>query len=182
MLYYFFARKLPVSSYPFGKFGKWLRYHLCRRLFRSCGKNVNVERGADFGNGRSIAIGDSSGLGVDCWIRGDVIIGRNVMMGPFVVMYARYHEHARTDIPIQAQGMGQSDPIEVEDGVWICARAIILKGVRIGAHSIVAAGAVVTRDVPPYAVVAGCPARVVRYRKAPDEAARAGAPEPNESP
>lgn len=55
-----------------------------------------------------------------------------------------------------------SKPIVIEDDVWICARAIILKGVRIGRGSIIAAGAVVTRDVPPYSVAAGNPARVVK--------------------
>lgn len=159
-MYHFVASKLPVSNYPGGQFGKWLRGQLCRRLFRECGRAINVERGADFGTGSTISSGDRSGLGVDRWIRADLTIGRDVMMAPRVVIYGRDHVIDRTDIPMMDQGMGPSVPIVIEEDVWIGVAAIILKGVRIGK------GAVVTKDVPPHAIVGGNPAKVIRYRTA----------------
>jgi maltose O-acetyltransferase len=164
LLYYYFARKLPVSCYPLGGIGKRLRYATCKRLFRKCGKDVNIERGADFLFGTTIEIGDRSGIGVDAWIRGELIIGNNVMMAPQAIIYGRYHNYDRTDIPMIDQGMGPTEPIIIEDDVWIGSRVTILKNVRIGKGAIVAAGSVVTKNVPPYAVVAGNPARVVKSR------------------
>jgi maltose O-acetyltransferase len=133
-------------------------------MFRSCGRNFNVEHGADFGVGSMISIGDHSGLGVNCWIRGDVSIGDNVMMGPYVIIIATDHIHDRTDVPMCKQGMRESVPIVIEEDVWIGARVTILKGVTVHKGSILAAGSVVCRDVPAYSVVAGIPAEVIRNR------------------
>lgn len=165
ILYYYFARLLPITNYPIGKISKWLRGLLCRKLFRYCGHGINIEHGADFATGSTISIGDRSGIGVDSWIRADLTIGRDVMMGPRVIIYGRDHTFDRTDIPMMDQGMGEYVPIIIEDDVWIGAGVIILKGVRIGQGAIVASGAVVTKDVPPYAIVGGNPANVIRYRK-----------------
>lgn len=171
ILYYYFARNLPISYYPGGRFARWLRGALSRRLFRHAGRGINVERGADFFTGSRLSVGDRSGLGVDCWIRGDVTIGNNVMMATRVIIYGRDHAFDRTDIPMMDQGMADFVPIVIEDDVWIGAAAIILKGVRVGRGAIVAAGAVVTKDVPPYAIVGGNPARVIRSRRVEDDQA-----------
>lgn len=165
LIYYYFARVLPIGYYPGGKLaGKW-RYLLCRNLFRKCGKEVNIERGADFGGGENIEIGNRSGIGVDAWIRGEVIIGNNVMMGPQAIIYAKYHKFDRTDIPMRDQGMARSGKIVIEDDVWIGARVTILKDVTIGKGAIIGASAVVTKDVAPYSIVAGNPARIIKWRK-----------------
>jgi len=164
ILYYFFARKLPVSNYPGGLVGKRLRYFTCKHLFRKCGKNVNIERGADFLFGNTIEIGDRSGIGVDSWIRADLVIGNDVMMGPQALIYGRYHKHERTDIPMNEQGMEDSKPITIEDDVWIGGRVTILRNVTIGKGSIVAAGSIVTKDVKPYSIVAGNPAKIIKSR------------------
>ena len=71
------------------------------------------------------------------------------------------HNHARLDRPIHEQGLS-SKGIRIGDDVWIGSGALLLDGVSVGSHCIVAAGAVVTRDVPDWAVVAGNPARVIR--------------------
>lgn len=163
-LYYGVAKHLPISSYPLGRLGNKLRYLCCRNLFRRCGKAVNVEHGADFMFGETIEIGDRSGIGINAFIRADVSIGSNVMMGPRVTIYGRDHNVDRTDIPMMDQGMGSFEPIVIEDDVWIGANATILKGVRISRGSIVGSGAVVTKDVPPYSIVGGNPAKVIRSR------------------
>lgn len=164
IIYYYIARKLPISNYPGGGLGKSLRYITSKRLFRKCGENVNVERGADFLFGDTIEIGDRSGIGVDAWIRAEIIIGKDVMMGPQVIIYGKYHAFERIDVPMMEQGMAEFRPIVIEDDVWIGARSIILQNLTIGKGAIIAAGSVVTRDVAPYTIVAGNPASLVRHR------------------
>jgi maltose O-acetyltransferase len=164
LAYYGFLRYLPRSYAPGGTAWKYLRFLACRRLFKSCGTNVNVERGAYFGTGEHLEIGDNSGLGVDCWIERGVSIGANVMMGPEVIIFTRNHRTARTDVPIREQGYEPQQPVLIGDDVWIGARAIILPGVHVGTGAVVGAGAVVSHAVPEYAVVAGNPAREVRRR------------------
>jgi maltose O-acetyltransferase len=136
-------------------------------LFKKCGRNVNIEHGADIGTGRHIEIGDNSGIGINCVIKA-AIIGANVMMGPDVVFISRNHNFDNPDTPLQDQGYHEGFPKVIEDNVWIGHRALILPGcVKIGKNSIIGAGAVVTKDVPAYAIVAGNPARIIRYRKQP---------------
>jgi maltose O-acetyltransferase len=163
--YYGFGRYLP--NYPF-KIGKRVRGLLCKGIFRLCGPNVNVEKWAFFGLGRDIEIGANSGIGIRAHIggidgRGELIIGQNVMMAPEVVILTLEHKHDRVDAPMLGQGVDISR-VTIEDDVWIGMRAMILPGVRIGKGSIVGAGAVVTRDVPPYSIVGGVPAKIVSTR------------------
>lgn len=87
------------------------------------------------------------------------------MMGPDVVILSGGHVFDRTDIPMRLQGGKKSRPTVIGDDVWIGTRAIIMPGVRIGSGVIIGAGAVVTKDVPDYAIVGGVPAKVLRYRK-----------------
>lgn len=87
------------------------------------------------------------------------------MMGPDVMIFHGDHEMSRRDIPMRLQGDSVSKPVVIGDDVWIGARSIILKGVHIGKGAVIAAGAVVTKDVPEYAIVGGVPAKVIKYRE-----------------
>ena len=166
LLYYGFARHLPCSFKPYGgKLGKKLRYVCCKRIFDKCGKDVNVEHGADFGTGHGIEIGDNSGIGVNSLI-GVVKIGKDVMMGPEVMIITKNHLYSDLTKPMRLQESETPCPVIIEDDVWIGARAIILPGRRIGKGAIVGAGAVVTKDVPAYAIVGGNPAVILKYRSA----------------
>lgn len=166
-LYYGFAIFLPVSYRRGGGIGRFLRYQACRRLFRKCGANVNVERGAYLEQPWTMAIDDNSGLGIGSYVDGPVTIGRNVMMAPGVKIYRRNHETASTDVPMIEQGFGPFVPLVVEDDVWIGSSVIIVPSVqRIGRGSILAAGAVVVKDVPPFSIVGGNPAKIVKNRRA----------------
>lgn len=123
--------------------------------------------------GEGLEVGDNSNIGAYCYIgcSGFIRIGSNVMMSPRVSLYAENHNHADTARPMKAQGVTR-EPIIIEDDCWIASHSIVLAGVTIGRGSIVAAGSVVTKDVPPYSVVAGTPARVIRSRlsgAAPDQ-------------
>ncbi|MDA1082341.1 MAG: acyltransferase [Gemmatimonadetes bacterium] len=94
---------------------------------------------------------------------GRIEIGNDVLVGPNVVMRTADHRFQRTDVPIREQGHVPADII-IEDDVWLAANVVVLGGVHIGRGAIAAAGAVVTRDVPPLSVVGGVPAKVLKMR------------------
>jgi maltose O-acetyltransferase len=164
--YYGFAQHLPASYRfkPFGKLGKWCRALACKRIFRFCGQEVNIEKGANFYTGWEVEIGDFSSLGINCVVPFNLKIGRDVMMGPDVIIIGENHRFDNQSIPMRLQGYTQYSPVQIQDDVWIGARSIILPGLTIGKGAIIGAGAVVTKNVPPYAICAGNPARVLRIR------------------
>lgn len=154
------AKLLPQSCYC--KLAMCMRGFFARRICESAGKRINIERGATFAT--SVTIGDDSGIGKDCELHGEVHIGNHVMMAAECVFYTRNHESSRTDMPMNQQGETVPRPIYVGDDVWLGRRVMVMPGVRIGEHCIVAAGAVVTKDVPPFSIVGGVPARVIGSR------------------
>ena len=162
-LLYLFVAHLPASYFWINFGQKRLRAFCGKLILQKCGKNVNIEKGAVFSS--SVELGDFSGIGVRARIDGKVIIGKHVMMGPDVCIYVRNHAFDRTDITMDQQGFSDERPVVIGDDVWIGARVIILPGVRIGTGAVVGAGAVVTKDVPDYAVVGGNPARILKMRK-----------------
>ena len=115
--------------------------------------------------GAGLIMGDHSNIGPFSYIgcSGLIRIGNNVMISPRVSLYAENHVIAGIDIPMKEQGVTQKG-IVIEDDCWIAANSIILDGVTIGRGSVVAAGAVVSKNVPPYSVVAGVPARIIKSR------------------
>lgn len=167
LLYYLVARHLPASNTRFTGWTEPLRRAVCKGLFRTCGERVNIEHGAYFGDGSLIDIGDDSGLGVDCQIYGRVTLGRDVMMGPEVIMITRNHGFTQADRPMRLQPDDPEQPIVIGNDVWIGTRVILLPGVTVGDGAVVAAGSVVTRPVPSRAIVGGNPARLIRFREEP---------------
>lgn len=117
----------------------------------------------------TVADGAELVIGSDTFIfhNGDVSSAASVRIGafcslaPYVTLIDTDHAYEARGRPIRFQG-GRAEPIVVEDEAWIATRSIVLKGVTVGKHAVVAAGSVVNRDVPPHTVVAGVPARVVR--------------------
>jgi acetyltransferase-like isoleucine patch superfamily enzyme len=115
--------------------------------------------------GIGLRVGNHSNIGASCYIgcSGGIQIGDNVLMSPGVSMFAENHNYDHVDKPIIEQGVTRA-PIVVEDDCWLASNSTILAGVHIGTGSIVAAGAVVTKDVPARTIVAGNPARVIKER------------------
>lgn len=163
LLYYSLLRYLPSSTNSYTRWVRVCREYCCRHIFDICGTNVNIEKGAYFGNGRHIIIGNNSGLGCHCNVHGPLTIGNDVMMGPNVTILTSNHNFDRLDIPMRLQGSTTKEVI-IGNDVWIGQNVIILPGVRIGNGVIIAAGAVVTHEVPDYAIIGGVPARIIKYR------------------
>lgn len=115
--------------------------------------------------GEGLVIGDNVGIAQNVFIqvRGMVRIGANVIIGPNVSIFSENHIYEQRDIPIRIQGCHRQGVI-IEDGVWIGTKATILDGIIVGNNSIIAAGAVVTKDVPPFTIVGGCPAKIIKIR------------------
>lgn len=131
------------------------------------GKGVNIYSHVYVGNGADVSIGNHSGLGNRFHVQNTVLeIGNYVMTGQDVLILGGGHNFDDTSIPMGRQGSKGKTHLTVGDDVWIGARATILPKVRhIGSGAIVGAGAVVTKDVPEYAIVAGNPARIIGWRK-----------------
>ena len=108
-----------------------------------------------------VIIGRSSLIGFGSVIIGPVVVDDDVLLAQNVILSALNHNYEDIHRPIREQGVNTS-PIHVGKGAWIGAQAVVLPGVTIGRNSVVAAGAVVTKDVPDFSIVVGSPARVVR--------------------
>lgn len=121
------------------------------------------------GSGR-IVLGAGSFCGAFCvfGVNQEILIGRSVMIAHAVSIRDTDHVFDELGKPMAQQGIATM-PVVIEDDVWIGHGATILKGVKIGKGAIVAAGAVVSKDVPPYSIVGGVPAKVIRYRQEVEE-------------
>lgn len=108
-----------------------------------------------------VTIGDHTRIGIHCTVIGPVCIGSNVNLAQGITVTALNHNFEDTTKRIDEQGIS-TKPVVIGDDVWIGANAIILPGVTIGQHVVVAAGAVVTKDVPDNCVVGGVPAKEIK--------------------
>ena len=115
--------------------------------------------------GEGLSMGHHSNIGPYNYIgcSGKITIGNNVMLAPRVSIYAENHVFESINSTIQSQGVKKMS-VTIEDDCWIAANSVILAGVTIGRGSVVAAGSVVNENVPPFSVVAGVPARVIKSR------------------
>lgn len=164
-----------VSLLPHFAFSR-LRTALYRLAGVRIGRRSLVLGAIEFaGPGR---IQDRFALGEDCQITAPLYadlcapiqIGNRVFIGHHVTLITTNHEIGP---PSQRCGLWDSAPIVIEDGVWIAAQVTILPGVRIGRGAVIAAGAVVTKDVPPNTLVGGVPAKVIRQLDTDDDSAKA---------
>jgi acetyltransferase-like isoleucine patch superfamily enzyme len=127
--------------------------------------SINAEkRGAEVILEDGVEINDGSLL----LARGRILIRRNAILGPGVKLISYQHTFADTTRTIKEQPC-VNDDIEIGEGSWIGANAVVMAGVRVGRGAVIGAGAIVTRDIPDLAVAVGCPARVIKVRSAATE-------------
>jgi maltose O-acetyltransferase len=162
-IYYSIGMLLPDLHYPFGKTFNKIRCLLLSVILVKFGNCNNVDGIVYVGGGDTISIGNRCQINHGCRL-GNVIIGDFVMIGIDVIFITQLHNSSSMEIPMACQGKIKCPPSVIENDVWIGTRVVIMPGIRIGKGAIVGACAVVTKDVPPYAVVAGVPARIIKYR------------------
>lgn len=165
-LFYSIANKLPEPPLPLGSLSMRIREFLCSFIFLNQGLDVKIHGNIYFGSGVNVCIGNYSNISVGSWISSDTVIGSDVMMGPYAFIISASHSTANLQVPMRLQGMQKARPVIIGDDVWIGAHVIILPGVNIGSHSIIAAGSVVTKSFPSYSLIAGNPAQLKRLRNA----------------
>lgn len=140
------------------------------RRFRRHGENVYIGAGCVFNPPGNIEIGSHVYFGANCVIQsvhGDILIGDHVMFGPGVHIHGGNHKIDDLDgfMDEAKKQYGDDPPVVISNDVWIGANAIVLPGVTVGEGAVIGAGSVVTHNVEPYAVVAGNPAKILRFRK-----------------
>ena len=160
----------------FGRYGKNVyihpRVHIVRPRFISVGDNVTIDTDTDIyvhpldrdsGEfiiqiGNNVHIGRNNIIGA----RKSVILEDHVLLGPHVMIGDHSHRYEDVGVPIKVQDATEPGPVRIERDSWIGANVFILPNVTIGRHSVVGANSVVNRDIPPYSVAVGAPARVIK--------------------
>jgi maltose O-acetyltransferase len=151
-------------------YNHWLTYfpsHYIRRAYLrvylgSCGAQTWVQMGCRFLNGRKVFFGPRNAVNFGCLFDGRryaIRTGSDVSIGPEATILTLGHDPQSPDFA------DQGGEVIIGDRVWIAYRAVIMPGVTIGEGAVVAAGAVVTEDVPPYTIVGGVPARPIGKRE-----------------
>lgn len=141
-------RRTRIDVLPFNKFG--------------LGARSTIEDFSTINNGvGDVFIGNDTLIGMGNVIIGPVTIGNDVIFAQNIVASGLNHEYRDTTIPIHRQNVTTAR-ITVEDECWIAANVVLTAGVTIGRHSVVAAGSVVTKDIPPYTIAAGNPAKPIK--------------------
>ncbi len=137
-----------------------------KRLFLDVRSYLNCA-GGDWNNGAGyIKTGDNVEIGPYSvlWGAGGITLGNDVHIGAHVSITAHESKQIRPDNLDSFKPLEMEfNPVVIEDHVLVCSGTVIIPGVTIGHHAMIAAGAVITRDIPPYALAAGCPARIIRY-------------------
>ena len=156
-----------IFSFAKSKIEGWiLAYN--KTKFNSIGKNTAISYKCHF-TYATISIGDFSYIGPYCIfqsVHGEIEIGNHVMFGPGVHIHGGNHVTNKIGFFMNTvtKEAGSDGKVIIEDDVWVGANAIILKGVTIGEGAVVAAGSIVIKNVQPYSIVAGSPAKIIKMR------------------
>lgn len=151
---------LPTKDYLCNHVVNQIPYHglrmkTYRRLGVVIGEGSTILMSTEMHHATEIVIGSATIINQHCYLdgRGGLSIGDNVNISSHVLLVAGSH-----DVQDGTHFLGYANPVVVEDYVWLCTRSLILPGVTVGRGAVVAAGAIVTKSVPPHTIVAGIPA------------------------
>lgn len=160
-----------VCAFPLGT-GDWIRSLFLPRFLGGMGKRTIIKDGFRVTNPERVQIGSDCTFAIRVFITGGggVTIGNFVGIGPDAKIWSVNHRYEDPDTPWLKQDYERAS-VTIEDDVWLGANCFIMPGCTIGKGAIVSAGTVLMKSVPPYALVAGNPGRVVGWRKKPDPAA-----------
>lgn len=155
-----FESQVPFI-YPFDR----LRGVLTSNFLKKCGKKLRIYPNFEIRHPQKLEIGNNVLINKYFWAnsRGEIEIGNDVIIGPYVMIYSANHNYQKKQELIRKQGTVTKKVI-IGNDVWIGARAVILPGVTIGDGAVIAAGSIVTKNVDPYTVVAGVPAKKIKER------------------
>lgn len=142
-------------------YSKSLRHSYLRLLGSKIGKNSVIYRGGTIWRGNNLNIADGCNIGYKVHLddRNGINIGKNVTIASEVMIWTMHHDY--NDVNFKTEG----GAVNIEDYSWICSRVIILPNVTIGEGAVVASGAVVSKNVDPWTVVGGIPAKKIGDRK-----------------
>lgn len=152
LLLYFKRSNWWVCKKKFNTFGEGSEFR--PHAYATCTSNISI--------GKNIVIRPNTMLFASDEETGKIVIEDDVLIGAGVHFYVNNHCFKRTDIPIISQGYGKSKSILIKSGAWIGACCMILPGVTIGRNAVVGTGSIVTRDVEPFTVAAGNPAKTIK--------------------
>lgn len=163
-----FLARLPL------RFGNKLRARFLGPLIGGLGKDCTLQSNLRIGTPEKLHIGSHCNFGQDVFIMagGGVRIGDYVGIGAGAKIWSVNHKYENPDIPWLLQGWEYKEVV-IEDDVWIGADAFIMPGVTLGKGAIISACTVVSKSIPPYAIVAGNPGRVIGWRKKEESVAPA---------
>jgi acetyltransferase-like isoleucine patch superfamily enzyme len=164
IIYYLIIQHLPHSRLvPILSKIRLLYVSKCLKIIKYNSKS-KFQSNIYISNGKNIKIGNNCQINENVFIQ-SVKIGDNVMIAPGVAILSSKHNTERIDIPMNMQGELTDISPEIKDDVWIGRNAIIMPGIIINKGSIIAAGAVVTKDTVEYSVYGGIPAKLIKKRK-----------------
>lgn len=162
-LYYGIFYNLPHSRF-LSFTSTWRVWYVSKILkLMPFDKRSKIEYNVYLSDGKGISIGHNCRINENVFIQ-QATIGNNVLIAPNVAILSASHNHENIQIPIVDQGDTEPNPPTIEDNVWLGRNVIVMPGVRIGEGAIVGAGAVVTKNVPPFTVVGGVPAKFIKKR------------------
>ncbi len=135
------------------------------RLMKRAGENLIIGGRIVLSAPGEVSIGDNVFINTGCILHGEggLSIGDDTKIGPYTTIWTSNHNFERTDVPFRTQG-DRYAPVTIGRDVWIGAGVVVVAGVQIGDGSVIGAGSVVTKDIAPYSVAVGNPARVIRSR------------------
>ena len=142
---------------------RFLFWSMFRRNL-SFGINPKIGTQTFFSSKGTIIIGDSFFCGSNCYFSGKITFGDRILIASYVAFVGGDHEIDNCSVQISQTGRSIVLPTFVKNDAWIGHGAVILHGTTVGNGAVVGAGSVVTRDIPDFAVVAGNPAKILRYR------------------
>lgn len=147
---------------------KWIRDREINRLqFGSKGTNVRISVNNEFHNTQKIVLGDNIYIGTNCVFHaiGGIEIGSGSILANYIEIITFNHNYDGIDLqslPYDKKYI--KEQVIIEENVWVGSHSLILPGITIGEGAVIGMGSVVTKDVPPFAVVGGNPAKIIKYR------------------